>query len=128
MNYNQTMYNNNNQTTLLQSSPMTANVFTGVYISSEQEVASAPVPMDGTSTILVDVGNNKLYVKKMQNGVPTVNIYAMQPIFNVAAPPVVEEPKQDPMVLVLEQLKLMQSDIDSLKAKELPSPEKKETK
>ncbi len=96
------------------------NVFSGVYVANENEVASAPVPSDGSPMVLMCPAKNMCWVKRMgNNGIPTVSPYQLVPMFKV----VDTEPEKpiDTNALLadmLNEMKTMRNEINTMKAGE----------
>lgn len=94
---------------------MQNNDFIGKYVSSYDEVLNSAAPINGSAIIFADLNNMMLYSKKNINGVPTVQPYKLQPIYQEAVKPTEPVNQNDALKIILDELESMKKDINLLK-------------
>lgn len=87
--------------------PMNNNNFVGYYVNSYDDVMNAPVPLNGSPVIFVDLSQGILWSKKMVNNQAYVQQYSIAPVVNLGEPP---KPND-----ILEELNKLRKEMEEIK-------------
>ena len=100
------MYNNYNFETPLYND----NSFVGYYVSSYNDVLNMAVPSNGSPVLFADLTNGMLWSKKIIQGIPTIQPYRIQPVYQE-----IQKPAENRTTDMMDEIKSLREEINILK-------------